>query len=140
MYSVILTAPRFLCVRVCLPSVQGLSVAATAKRPLRSGKRPDRVTAADWTSCFFLFFSPSYLLCHTLCLPLCDSPCERGSDKVTGAATSDTKVDILTCWHQWETFLCVCVLLDSTGGTQTPSCGLWEHRGHLRSLLFLWFC
>lgn len=56
---------------VCLPSAQGPSLAATAERPLSFGRRPESVTAADWTSCLLLFL-PSYLLRRTICLPLCE--------------------------------------------------------------------
>lgn len=54
---------------------QSPSVAATTECLLSIGKWPDSVTATDWTSCFFPFL-PSYLLRHTICLLLCDSPCE----------------------------------------------------------------
>lgn len=56
---------------VCLPSAQGPSLAATAERPLSFGRRPESVTATDWTSCLLLFL-PSYLLRRTICLPLCE--------------------------------------------------------------------
>lgn len=123
--------PFTVSVSVCLPSAKALSVAATAECPLSIGKRPGSVTAAEWTSCFILFL-PSYLLRHTICLPPCDSPCERGSDRTHGGVALDTAVDVHTCWHQWETVVCAsrCVF-DRATGTQTPPCGLYEHRGRL---------
>lgn len=119
---------------------------ALSTRPVRGCHRsmsPSRRQTATLSqsltgpAVFFSLFLPSYLLRHTLCLPPCDLSCERGTDRRPGDAALDTNVDIRTRWHRWETvFMCVCVLAEATS-TQTPSCGLWERRGHLGSVVFV---
>lgn len=126
------------CVSVCSPSAQGPSPAATAERPLSFGRRPESVTAADWTSCLLLFL-PSYLLRRIFCLPLC----ERA---VIGRLVVQHLTPKLISTHaavggrQFFLFLCVsvCVCLTGQAGTQTPSC--WIVGAQRTLVLFVCFC
>lgn len=109
LYSVILTAWHCFCETVC-PQHKACPRLPPLNVPFSSANG-QTVTVSDWTSCFFFsLFLPSYLLRHTLCLPPCDLPCERGSDRPPSDAALDTNVDIHTRWHRSKTvFMCVCV-------------------------------
>lgn len=119
---------------VCLPSAQGPSLAATAKRPLSFGRRPESVTAADWTSCLLLFL-PSYLLRR--CLPLC----ERA---VIGRLVVQHLTPKLISTHAavgGRQFFCVCAFLHvCVCLTQTPPCWIVGTQRTLVLFVFLFFC